>query len=111
MKDIPGFEGLYAATSCGRIWSYRSKKFLKPELLCNGYERVCLIMADGTRFRKRVHTLIAMTYLENPYNYVEINHIDENKRNNSVGNLEWCDHKYNINCYWNKGGRRNGKGI
>lgn len=31
MRDIPGYEGLYAATSCGRIWSYRTKKFLKPQ--------------------------------------------------------------------------------
>lgn len=37
MKDIPGYEGLYAATSCGKIWSYRSNKFLKPFTTGSGY--------------------------------------------------------------------------
>jgi hypothetical protein len=48
MKDITGFEGLYAITTCGKVWSYRSKKFLKPYKNANGYHRVNLIAADGT---------------------------------------------------------------
>lgn len=48
MKDIAGFEGLYAITTCGRVWSYRSKKFLKPYKNRTGYHRVNLIAADGT---------------------------------------------------------------
>lgn len=99
MKDIPGYEGLYAATSCGRIWSYRSKIFLKPELLENGYYRVCLCGKDS-RKRYRVHTLVAMTYIDNPCGYNEINHLDGIKTNNCIGNLEWCTHKDNINHYF-----------
>lgn len=95
MRDIPGFEGLYAATSCGKIWSHKRKKFLKPELLCNGYYRVAL-RKDGETIRKRVHTLVAMTYIDNPEGYTEINHKDEVKTNNSIQNLEWCNHKYNV---------------
>lgn len=44
-----------------------------------------------------MHRLIAITFLENPNNLPEINHIDEDKTNNSVSNLEWCDHTYNNN--------------
>ena len=100
MKDIPGYEGLYAATTNGQIWSYRSQKFLKPELLENGYHRVCLSGRDG-RKRFRVHTLVAMTYIDNPFQYNEVNHIDGDKINNCVSNLEWCSHKYNIHHYLN----------
>ena len=98
MRDIPGYEGLYAATSCGRIWSHRRQMFLKPELLENGYYRVCLCGKTGKK-RYRVHTLVAMTYIDNPEGYNEINHIDGVKTNNSVGNLEWCTHKDNILHY------------
>jgi hypothetical protein len=41
MKDIIGYEGLYAITSCGKVWSYRRKRFLKPSLI-SGYPAVCL---------------------------------------------------------------------
>ena len=43
MKDIKGYEGLYAVTSCGKVWSYRSNKFLKTEITTNGYLRVALV--------------------------------------------------------------------
>lgn len=49
----------------------------------------------------KVHTLVADTFIPNPYNYTEINHKDENKKNNTVENLEWCTKSYN-NVYNNK---------
>lgn len=100
MRDIPGYEGIYAATSCGKIWSYRRKKFLKPEVLENGYLRVCLSVGS-IRNRYRVHRLIAMTYLDMPEGKCEINHLDGNKQNNCVNNLEWCSHRENIRHYMN----------
>lgn len=99
MRDIPGYEGHYAATSCGKIWSHKRQRFLKPEIVHNGYERVCLCKDSECR-KWRVHTLVALTYLDNPNNYTEINHKDENKRNNCIQNLEWCSHQQNINYYW-----------
>lgn len=96
MRDIPGYEGRYAITSCGKVWSYRSKKFLKPYLVGNGYLGVKL---DGKNCR--VHRLVAMTYIPNPEGLPQVNHKDENKHNNCLQNLEWCDARYN-NTYGTK---------
>ena len=92
MKDIPGYEGLYAVTSCGKVWSYRRKRFLKPGLIGDGYEAVCL--PNGVM--EYVHRLVAITYIPNPNNLPVVNHKDENSRNNCVNNLEWCTMQYNI---------------
>lgn len=95
MKDIKDYEGLYAITEDGRVWSYRSKKFLKPSV-ASGYLQVNLYN-NGKRTFYRIHRLVALAYLPNPDNLPEVNHRDENKQNNAVSNLEWCDHSYNIN--------------
>ena len=96
MKDVVGYERLYAVTSCGKVWSYKRKKFLKPRDNGHGYLYVCLCK-DGQRKWCRVHRLVAQTYLPNPENLPQVNHKDENKSNNCLQNLEWCDAKYNIN--------------
>ena len=95
MKDIPGYEGIYGITSCGKIWSYKNKMFLKPADK-DGYLRVNLYK-DGKMKSCFVHRLVAEAYIPNPENLPQINHRDENKTNNCLQNLEWCDAKYNIN--------------
>ncbi len=95
MKDIQGYEGLYAVTEDGRIWSYRRKKFLKPGV-ASGYLQAHLYI-NGVEKVFYVHRLVAAAYLPNPDNLPEVNHRDENKQNNDVSNLEWCDHSYNMN--------------
>lgn len=102
MKDIPNFEGLYAVTRDGRIWSYpkactgavagkRSGKWLTQWQASNGYMMVNL----GSRNRNRlVHRLVADTYL-GPSD-MHVNHIDGNKANNSVDNLERCTRSENM---------------
>lgn len=94
MRDIKGFEGLYAVTSCGRVWSYRSKKFLKPANRGKGYLFVDLCV-DGKHNMRFVHRLVAEAYIPNPNNLPEVNHKDEIKEHNWINNLEWCDRKYN----------------
>ena len=96
MKDIKGYEGLYAATSCGKVYSYKSKKFLKPGSDGKGYLYV-ILYKDGKAKHYFVHRLVAETYLPNPNNLPQVNHKDENKANNALPNLEWCTAAYNIN--------------
>lgn len=96
MVDISGYEGLYAVTSCGKIWSYVSNKFLRPCYDKNGYILVTL-HKDKRLKTFKVHRLVAQAYISNPNNLPQINHKDENIRNNCVNNLEWCTSKYNCN--------------
>ena len=96
MKDIPGFEGLYAVTSCGKVWSYRRQKFLKPQEGKDRYLYVNLIVKRKAK-RCAIHRLVAEAYLPNPNNYPQVNHIDECGTHNWLNNLEWCDAKYNCN--------------
>ena len=96
MKDVVGYEGLYAVTSCGKVWSYRNECFLKPRANRGGYLYVNLFK-DGEKKTYYVHRLVAEAYIPNTENLPQINHKDENKTNNCLQNLEWCDAKYNAN--------------
>ena len=96
MIDIENYEGLYAITRDGKVWSYKSNKFLKPILTRNGYCQVNLYK-DGKIKREYIHRLVAFAFLDNPNNLSDVNHIDEDKTNNNVNNLEWLSHKDNIN--------------
>ena len=96
MKDIPNFEGKYAITENGEVWSYKHKKFLKPQIV-NGYYKVDLVDRDNKVHQCTIHRLMALTFLPNPNNLPCINHKDEVKTNNHIDNLEWCTYKYNSN--------------
>lgn len=97
MKDILGYEGLYAITSCGKVWSYRRKMFLKPSISQKGYAYVSL-MKDGASKKFRVHRLVAEAFIPNPENKPEVNHINEVKTDNYVSNLEWATRVENMNA-------------
>lgn len=72
----------------------KSKKILKQRNTAKGYKEVKLYK-DGIYKIYKVHRLVAITFIPNPNNYPQINHKDENKANNNVENLEWCNNKYN----------------
>ena len=95
---IKGYEGLYEVSDKGRVRSLKSGKerILKPLRIKTGYLQVQLLK-NGEQKMYLVHRLVAQTFTPNPYNLQEVNHKDEDKDNNSVQNLEWCDRKYNIN--------------
>lgn len=96
MKDINNYENQYAITSCGEVWSHKSKKFLKPRETKNGYLQVCLYK-NGKGKNFYIHRLVAETYIDNPDNKPQVNHKDEDKTNNNVNNLEWVTVKENNN--------------
>ena len=96
MKDITNYEGLYAVTENGEVFSYRSKRFIKPFLRKNGYLQVILVK-DGIKKAFKLHRLVAQEYLCNPDNKEEVNHLNENKTDNRVENLAWATRKENMN--------------
>lgn len=95
-KDIKGYEGRYAITSCGKVWSYRSNKFLKPQKDKDGYLVVDLVV-NYQRKNYKIHRLVAEAYIPNPENKPQVNHRDENKENNCINNLDWMTGKENCN--------------
>lgn len=101
MKDIKNYEGLYAVTSCGKVWSYRRKKFLEPRKSNNGYLRVAL-SKNGEIKQCAIHRLVAEAYIPNPDNLSEVDHIDNDKTHNYLNNLQWITHKDNCRKSKNK---------
>lgn len=95
IRDIPNFEGKYAITTTGKVWSYKHKKFLKPKLV-GRYEHVDIFDKDKKMHQCLIHRLVAITFLPNPENLPCVNHIDECTTNNSVDNLEWCTYQQNM---------------
>jgi NUMOD4 motif./HNH endonuclease. len=97
LKDIKGYEGLYQASSIGKIKSlvgrYSNVEFLKEGVTKAGYKTVSLCK-DGRRTSKSVHRLIAETFLGN--SKLDINHKDGNKSNNNIENLEYVTKSENI---------------
>lgn len=96
MKNLSflGFDK-YCACSTGRIYSLRSGSYLVPVLQANGYCYVTLSQ-DGKRNNHSVHRLIAMAYMETTPERNIVNHIDGNKQNNKLSNLEWVTQQENI---------------
>ena len=94
MAHIKGYEGLYEIYENGRIINSRTGWELTGNINSYGY-RVVRLTKNGIHKDYKVHQLLAKAFLPNPNNYRCINHIDGNKLNNSLDNLEWCTHGQN----------------
>lgn len=96
-KDIPGYENLYQVSNLGRIKSlnYQNKGISKILKQAKDYDGYCLVSLskNGKHITKKVHRLVAETFLGN--SALQVNHKDENKNNNTLNNLEFCTPKYN----------------
>lgn len=91
-RDINEYEGLYQVSNLGRVKNVRRNKVLKTRLTTNGYKDVSL-SKNNAKKHKLVHRLVAQTFIPNPENKPTVNHIDEDKTNNQVDNLEWATMK------------------
>lgn len=102
-RDIKGYEGLYQVSNMGRVKSLPRKTpagirgggILKHDL-CHGYLRITLCK-NGKIKHFFIHRLVAEAFLDNPDNLPQVNHINEDKTDNRVENLEWCTQEYNLN--------------
>lgn len=98
-KDIPGYKGFYQASNLGRIkrmTAGRTREHILKQFQVGEYMSVGPSI-NNVKMQRRVHRLVAMEFIPNPNRFPCINHKDENKLNNTVANLEWCDVKYNCN--------------
>lgn len=109
-KDIDGTNGMYQISNYGEVKSFTKFKngdLLKPSNFSNGYLFVH-IKRNGQRRSNLVHRLVAEAFIPNPERFPQVNHKDENKKNNRADNLEWCDNRYN-NIYGTKNQRASEK--
>lgn len=105
-KDVVGYEGFYQVSNTGKVRSYDRKvmcgygktriipKRILKQYIKDRYPRVSLTI-DKKRKVVYAHRLVAEAFIPNPNGLSEVNHIDENKQNNNIENLEWCTRSYN----------------
>lgn len=103
-KDVVGYEGFYQVSNLGRVKSvgkydrlgrYHKERIKSTADNGNGYLIVNL-KHNGKQQMKTVHRLVAEAFMINPHNYCDINHIDGDKKNNHLDNLEFCTHSSNM---------------
>lgn len=104
-KDIPGWEGYYKVSTLGRVLSINFNNSRRQAIRTATRDRLgylCLTLhRKGYSKTYKVHRLVALAFIPNPNNFPCINHKDEDKTNNCIENLEWCDYSYN-NKYGNR---------
>ena len=104
-RDIKGYEGLYKVSDTGAIKSLprngtvNHERILKPKVDKDGYLTITLRKNDKPK-TFRIHRIVAQSFIPNYHNKTQVNHIDGNKSNNNVNNLEWCTALENQRHAW-----------
>lgn len=88
-RDVPGYEGLYRVSTCGRVWSARVNAYLKPESHYKGHLKVVLYSRKSVRKKFFIHRLVAIAFMPGFKKREVVNHINGTKDDNRVENLEW----------------------
>lgn len=97
-KPLTDYEGKYLISSHGRIFNIHTHKFINLHMSNRGYLLACLYDNKTKKsVTVNVHRLVADKFIPNPDNLSDCNHIDEDKTNNNVENLQWVSHKDNCN--------------
>lgn len=109
-RDVVGFEGLYTIDIFGNITNLRTNKYMKQYMNIFGYMNVRLTKNKKQKEYK-VHRLIAEAFIPNPQHKKQVNHIDGNKANNVVWNLEWTTNKDNCIHAADTGLTKSGKKV
>ena len=95
-KDVAGYEKTLIVSNYGNIFNKIKKCYMKQFLSGKGYKTIYLWFPKTKKKKSLlVHRLVAKAFIPNINNLQQINHIDGNKENNFVGNLEWCSPKDN----------------
>lgn len=91
-KDIVGYEGYYKISNLGRIVN---AKGVERKIYTKGIYHIVQLCKDGARETCKLHRLLVKTFIDNPFDKPCVNHINGNKKDNSLDNLEWCTHREN----------------
>lgn len=115
-KEVKGYEGIYMVSNYARIkalsvkykqrpgvWAIRKDKLLKPYKVGPCHHLQVKLYNSGKHKAWYLHRLVALTFIPNPYNKPNINHIDGNPQNNLLDNLEWCTQSENAQHAFNIG--------
>jgi len=93
--QLKGYEENYSITPEGVVTNIKTNRVKTATVYSNGYPVVDLYK-DNKSSKQLLHRLLAIHFIPNPENKPHINHIDGNKLNHSLDNLEWCTHKENV---------------
>lgn len=92
--NVEDGDSIYHITKDGIVINRRTGNDVKPRIR-NGYKYVLIYKKDGSSMKKNIHRLLCIAYIKNPFNKPQVNHIDGNKLNNNLLNLEWATAREN----------------